>query len=127
MTNTINILYTSYIIPNLQGGKQLTNNYAAENKFVRNCISLNKYFISNHAWERMFTRKIKFEDVKDTIFNGKIVEVDKRNTNPRLVYNLKDNNVVVEVDIPSQCVIITVEKVDWNKWEKTTDGSIKRK
>lgn len=105
----------------------MANDYAAENRFVKNCITTNNYVISNHAWERMFTRKIGFEDVKDTIFNGKIVEIDNRNLNPRLVYNLRDNNVVVEVDLPSKCILITVEKVNWTKWEKSIDGFIKRK
>lgn len=105
----------------------MANDYAAENRFVKNCINSNNYVVTNHAWERMFTRKIRFEDVKDVIFSGKIVEVDDRNRNPRLVYNLKENNVVVEVDLPSKSIIITVEKVDWTKWEKDNNGSIKRK
>lgn len=105
----------------------MTNDYAAENRFVKNCIATGNYIITNHAWERMFTRRIRSEDIKNTILKGKIVEVNNRNTNPRLVYNLKDDNVVVEVDIPEQCILITVEKVDWTKWERDADGFIKRK
>ena len=125
MTNEL--CYVKLYNITIVGGYKLANNYAAENRFVRNCITNNNYLITNHAWERMFTRKIRFEDVKHTIFNGNIVEVDTRNSNPRLVYNLNDNNVVVEVDIPSQCILITVEKVDWSKWERDRTGFIKRK
>lgn len=105
----------------------MANDYAAEDRFVKNCFRNNNYVITNHAWERMFTRKIRFEDVENTVYNGKIVEVDTRNKNPRLVYNCRNNNVIVEVDIPSKTIIITVEEVDWTKWSKTIDGSIKRK
>ena len=105
----------------------MTNKYAAENQFIVNCIKNNKYIISNHAWERMFTRKIKYEDVENTVLNGNIVEYDARNENPRLVYNLNDINVVVETDIISKCILITVEMVDWDIWEKDSNGLIKRK
>ena len=100
--------------------------YDSENKFVQYCIKNNKYKISNHAWERMFTRNIKIEDMENIIINGSIVEIDMRNKNPRMVYNLDDHNAVIEIDMPSQCILITVEKVDWTLWKRLPNGLIER-
>lgn len=102
-----------------------------EEMFLRNSNKRGYLYFTDHAAEKQMRLMIEKNDIIECVENGPIIEVQAGYTGeqPRiLVYSDHEKMfyVVVAIDFPTACIIISVIEVDFSKWNKDGDSIVRK-
>ena len=102
-----------------------------EELFLRNSNRRGYLFFSDHASDKQMQLMIETDDVIECIENGPIIEkqLGYADEDPRmLVYSNHEKMfyIVVAIDFPHACIIISIIGVDFTMWDKDGNSIIRK-